>query len=164
MKTRCEFDLNLMRYRNDSLRYHQNHYKTQVHTWCHLQALCFSDYTLGLSVCRPMTGAGATFSVQHTSWILRDLVDRGVFSMSHVPGVCMSADLMTKSVSRSIFVDRLKRLSAYARDSHACFDLCFDFCLASVSRMIISHPDIRSGGAPNLPRHHLTPFVYSPLV
>ena len=41
---------------------------------------------------------------------LRDLVNRGVISVEHLPGVVMLADLLTKAASRAIFTGLIKQL------------------------------------------------------
>ena len=51
---------------------------------------------------------------------LRDLVAREVLLLRHVAGRVMIADLLTKAVSRAIFVVLIALLDAYARSGVAC--------------------------------------------
>ena len=51
---------------------------------------------------------------------LRDLVARGVITVSHVPGTVMLADLLTKAVARATFVQLMLLLSEYASSGNAC--------------------------------------------
>jgi hypothetical protein len=44
---------------------------------------------------------------------LRDLVNRGVISVEHLPGVVMLADLLTKAASRAIFTGLIKQLDDF---------------------------------------------------
>ena len=45
--------------------------------------------------------------------VLRDLVNRGVISVEHLPGVVMLADLLTKAASRAIFTGLIKQLDDF---------------------------------------------------
>ena len=51
---------------------------------------------------------------------LRDLVVRGVITLAHLPGSVMIADLLTKAVSRPIFVSLLRLLRSYSSDGIVC--------------------------------------------
>ena len=42
-----------------------------------------------------------------------DLVNRGVISVEHLPGVVMLADLLTKAASRAIFTGLIKQLDDF---------------------------------------------------
>ena len=50
---------------------------------------------------------------------LRDLVAREVFVVEHVPGVTMLADLLTKAVSRPVFLNLMRLLANYAATGEA---------------------------------------------
>ena len=51
---------------------------------------------------------------------LRDLVAREVVLLKHVPGSTMVADLLTKAVSRVVFIALLKLLDEYASTGTVC--------------------------------------------
>ena len=51
---------------------------------------------------------------------LRDLVAREVVTLQHLPGRVMVADLLTKAVSRPVFLALLKLFDAYAEDGVMC--------------------------------------------
>ena len=53
---------------------------------------------------------------------LRDLVRKEVILPSHVPGVIMLADLLTKAVSRSVYLRLRSLLDSYADDGVAAMD------------------------------------------
>ena len=46
---------------------------------------------------------------------LRDLVAKEVLRLEHISGTYMLADLLTKAVSRPIFLQLMELLNAYAR-------------------------------------------------
>ena len=51
---------------------------------------------------------------------LRDLVMREAVAMQHLPGRVMIADLLTKAVSRILYIQLLGLIDAYASDGVAC--------------------------------------------
>ena len=51
---------------------------------------------------------------------LRDLVARGVVSLSHVAGTVMVADILTKAVSRAIYHALMQLISTYAESGIVC--------------------------------------------
>ena len=53
---------------------------------------------------------------------LRDLVLKEVIMPSHVPGVTMLADLLTKAVSRPVYLRLRSLLDSYADDGVATVD------------------------------------------
>ena len=58
---------------------------------------------------RPSTSSGL-----RAAEFLRDLVNRGVISVEHLPGVVMLADLLTKAASRAIFTGLIKQLDNFS--------------------------------------------------
>ena len=51
---------------------------------------------------------------------LRDLVAREVVVLRHVSGSVMVADLLTKSVARTVFIELMRLLSEYSRTGQSC--------------------------------------------
>jgi transposase InsO family protein len=60
-----------------------------------------------------------TKHILRASNFLRDLVAREVFVVEHVPGVTMLADLLTKAVSRPVFLNLMRLLANYAATGEA---------------------------------------------
>ena len=80
---------------------------------------------------RHLLPSAPTVSYRQTSWLrwhhilraaefLRDLVAREVVLLKHVPGSTMVADLLTKAVSRVVFIALLKLLDEYAATGTVC--------------------------------------------
>ena len=51
---------------------------------------------------------------------LRDLVRKGCVLLLHVPGATMIADLLTKAVSRPVFVELRRLLDAFSARGEPC--------------------------------------------
>ena len=51
---------------------------------------------------------------------MRDLVAREVITLKHKPGSIMIADVLTKAVARSIYLDLLKLFDSYSTDGQVC--------------------------------------------
>ena len=58
-----------------------------------------------------------TKHIMRAAEFLRDLVRKGAVHPMHIAGVLMLADLLTKAVSRPVFLDLMKLLAAFARDA-----------------------------------------------
>jgi hypothetical protein len=61
-----------------------------------------------------------TKHIMRDAYFLRDLVAREVVLLQHVPGKVMIADLLTKAVSRAMFLELLKLFDAYATNGVVC--------------------------------------------
>ena len=53
---------------------------------------------------------------------LRDLVMKGHVVLAHVRGIVMLADLLTKAVSRSVFISLMSLLADFASRNEPCLD------------------------------------------
>ena len=58
--------------------------------------------------------------IMRVAEFLRDLVARQVVTLRHVPGRVMIADLLTKSVSRQLFMRLLQLFDAYSAEGVVC--------------------------------------------
>ena len=61
-----------------------------------------------------------TKHITRSAEFLRDLVARDAVVLRHVPGRIMIADMLTKAVSRSLYLELLRLFDAYATDGIVC--------------------------------------------
>ena len=61
-----------------------------------------------------------TKHILRATYFLRDLVARMCVAMRHVAGRVMIADVLTKSVSRQLYLELLRLFDAYAADGVVC--------------------------------------------
>ena len=61
-----------------------------------------------------------TKHISRATYFLRDLVARMCVAMRHVAGRVMIADVLTKSVSRQLYLELLRLFDAYAADGVVC--------------------------------------------
>ena len=61
-----------------------------------------------------------TKHITRAAEFLRDLVARDAVVLSHVPGRVMIADVLTKAVARSLYLELLRLFDAYSADGNVC--------------------------------------------
>lgn len=80
----------------------------------------FSDSKSAVGMAYDPVSFKKTKHILRAAEFLRDLVARGVISLSHVAGTTMVADLLTKAVSRVIYHTLMQLIALYARDGVVC--------------------------------------------
>ena len=61
-----------------------------------------------------------TKHITRAAEFLRDLVARDAVLLRHVPGRVMIADVLTKAVARSLYLELLRLFDAYSVDGNVC--------------------------------------------
>ena len=82
--------------------------------------LILSDSQSAIAMSQDPVAFKNTKHILRAAEFLRDLVMREAVAMQHLPGKVMIADLLTKAVSRILYIQLLGLITAYARDGVAC--------------------------------------------
>ena len=82
--------------------------------------LILSDSQSAIAMSQDPVAFKNTKHILRAAEFLRDLVMREAVAMQHLPGKVMIADLLTKAVSRILYIQLLGLIDAYARDGVAC--------------------------------------------
>ena len=61
-----------------------------------------------------------TKHITRAAEFLRDLVARDAIVLRHVPGRVMIADVLTKAVARSLYLELLRLFDTYSTDGNVC--------------------------------------------
>ena len=71
-------------------------------------------------MCRTVGSRGCGCVYERNASRENGMVVRGVISMAHLPGSVMVADLLTKAVTRPIFIALVLLLDSYSSDGIVC--------------------------------------------
>ena len=82
--------------------------------------IMFSDSKSAVGMAFDPVAFKKTKHILRAAEFLRDLVHREAITLQHVAGVVMLADILTKAVSRPIFLRLLQLLDQYAVSGDAC--------------------------------------------